>query len=73
MVPLEPPSAELAAHAPTGWDNLVAIATRADNVPILAMIALFGFFTALALRQAWQHDQLIRQGRKKDVLEQMRK
>jgi len=55
----------------SGWDNLRGILSRPDNVPILILIGLAVFFTALALRQAFRHDRLIREGRKQDVLRSM--
>ncbi len=55
----------------SGWENLGLILTKPDNVPILMMIILFGFFTYMALRDGFKNDRLIKQGRKQDVLKAM--
>lgn len=55
----------------SGWENLKLIASKPDNVPILMMIVIFGFFTYMALRDGFKHDKLIQQGRKQDVLKSM--
>lgn len=55
----------------TGWENLVLIASKPDNVPILMMMAIFAFFTYMALRDAFKHDKLIKEGRKQDILKAM--
>lgn len=40
-------------------ENLLAILSKADNIPIVMMIFLVGFFTWLAFRQARQNDKLV--------------
>jgi hypothetical protein len=55
----------------SGLENLGLILTKPDNVPILIMIVTFTFFTYMALRDAFKHDRLIRDGRKQDVLKSM--
>jgi hypothetical protein len=55
----------------TGWENLVLIASKPDNVPIIMMMVIFAFFTYLALRDAFKHDKLIKEGRKADILKSM--
>jgi hypothetical protein len=42
--------------------NFRIIVTKADNVPIVALIFLVGFFTWLALHQAFENDRRIAQG-----------
>ena len=42
--------------------NFRKIVTAPDNVPIVAMIFIFGFFTWYALRKATQNDQRIKKG-----------
>jgi hypothetical protein len=42
--------------------NFAAIVTKADNVPIVGLIYLLGFFTWLAAYQAVQNDDRARQG-----------
>ena len=63
-----------AAHsdqALTAWDNVVLIAAKPDNIPIIFMLLLVGYFTYTSLRDARKHDRLIAEGRKKDVLKAM--
>ena len=55
----------------SGLENLALILSKPDNVPILIMIVLFGFATYMALRDAFKHDRLIKEGRKRDVLKSM--
>lgn len=55
----------------SGVDNLLLIASKPDNIPIIIMIVLFSFFTYMALRDGLKHDRLIKQGRKQDVLKVM--
>ena len=43
-------------------EYFLAILTKADNIPIVMMVFLFGFFTWLAFRQARQNDALIADG-----------
>lgn len=43
-------------------ENLSAILSKSDNIPIVMMILLVGFFTWLAFRQARQNDRLISDG-----------
>lgn len=56
----------------SGWDNVVRIVAKPDNVPVLALFVLFIVFTAVSLAQAVRHDRLLREGRKKEVLEAMK-
>jgi hypothetical protein len=55
----------------SGWENLVLIASKPDNVPIIMMMIIFAFFTYLALRDGFKHDRLIKEGRKQDILKSM--
>ena len=43
--------------------NFRLIVTKADNVPIVALIFLVGFFTWLALHQAFENDRRIAEGK----------
>ncbi|MBI3183432.1 MAG: hypothetical protein HYZ28_14940 [Myxococcales bacterium] len=52
-------------------ENLWLIVHKGDNIPIVMMVVIFGFFTYLALRDAFKHDRLIKEGRKKDILKAM--
>jgi hypothetical protein len=45
-------------------DNLWAIVSVPDNVPILFMLALVAIFTRLAFVQARRNDRLVREGRR---------
>ena len=49
------------------------IVSKGDNIPIAAMIPIVGFFTWLALREALRHDRLIEQGKREQILDEMRK
>ncbi len=55
----------------TPLENLWLIVKKPDNVPIIMMIVIFSFFTYMALRDAFKHDKLIKEGRKQDILKAM--
>jgi hypothetical protein len=52
-------------------ENLWAIISLPDNIPIVFMLALVGYFTYLSFSQARRHDRLIREGRKDQILSSM--
>lgn len=52
-------------------DNLWAIVSLPDNIPIVFMLALVGYFTWLALSEAKANDRLVREGRRGEVLKRM--
>jgi hypothetical protein len=55
----------------SGWDNFSAILTKPDNIPILLMVGLVGFFTYLSMSEARKNDKLIEEGRRDEVLRRM--
>lgn len=57
----------------TGLQQFLAIVTKADNIPIGAMMILVVFFTYVALKQARRNDQLIEHGKRDRIIEEMRK
>lgn len=54
-------------------ENFLLILTKPDNIPIVGMIFIFGFFTWYALRMGRKNDKLIKAGRKDDIIKEMRK
>lgn len=52
-------------------DHFWAIVSLPDNVPIVLMLGLVGYFTWLSFREAAKHDELIEAGRREDVLKAM--
>ena len=52
-------------------DNFWAIVSLPDNIPIVFMLALVGYFTYLSFAQARKSDRLTREGRKDDILREM--
>ncbi len=52
-------------------DNFWAIVSLPDNIPIVFMLALVGYFTHLSFREARKHDRLIRDGQKERILRAM--
>jgi len=57
----------------SGLQQFLNILTQADNIPIMAMMFLVLFFTYVALKQARRNDQLIEQGQRDQIIEEMRK
>jgi hypothetical protein len=56
-----------------GFENLMEIVGKGDNMPIAGLIPIIIFFTWLALREAFRHDRLIAQGREEEILDEMYK
>lgn len=56
-----------------GWENIMEIVGKGDNMPIAGLIPIITFFTYLALNEAFRHDRLINQGREDEVLDEMYK
>ena len=51
--------------------NFWAIVSVPDNIPIVFMLVLVGYFTFLSLTEARKNDRLIQEGRKDQVLRRM--
>lgn len=56
---------------PSGLHNFLEIVTKPDNIPIVAMLILVIFFSWLGLRQAFQNDKLIEEGREDEIPNEM--
>jgi hypothetical protein len=51
--------------------NFWAIVSVPDNIPIVFMLILVGYFTYLSFDEARKNDRLIREGRKDQILRRM--
>ncbi len=51
--------------------NFWAIVSVPDNIPIVFMLVLVGYFTTLSFTEARKNDRLIREGRKDQILRRM--
>lgn len=56
---------------PSGWQNILEIVTKPDNIPIVAMLLLVIFFSWLGLRQAFRNDKLIEESREDEIPNEM--
>jgi len=56
-----------------GWEYILQIVGKGDNMPIAGLIPIIAFFTYLSLDEAFRHDRLIQQGRSDEVLDEMYK
>lgn len=56
---------------PSGLQNLLEIITKPDNIPIAGLLILVPFFTWVGLKQAFKNDQLIEDGKKDEISEEM--
>lgn len=56
-----------------GWENIMSIVGKGDNMPIAGLIPIITFFTYLGLSEAFRHDRLINQGREDEILDEMYK
>jgi hypothetical protein len=52
-------------------ENFWAIVSLPDNIPIVLMLGLVGYFVRLSFREARKHDKLIAAGHKDQVLKAM--
>jgi hypothetical protein len=57
----------------SGWEYILDIVGKGDNMPIAGLIPIIAFFTYLALDEAFRHDRLIKQGREDEILDEMYK
>jgi hypothetical protein len=55
----------------SGLQNFLAIVTKPDNIPIVAMLILVIFFTWLGLREGFKHDKLIEEGKEDEIPHEM--
>lgn len=55
----------------SGWANFLAILTKPDNIPIVAMLLLVLFFTWLGLRQGFKNDRLMEEDKEDELLDEM--
>jgi len=51
--------------------NFWAIVSLPDNIPIVMMLALVGYFTWVSFAEARKNDRLTREGRAKEILRHM--
>ena len=56
-----------------GWENVIHIVGKGDNMPIAGLIPIIAFFTYLSMSEALRHDRLIADGRGDEVLDEMYK
>ena len=56
-----------------GWEYILDIVGKGDNMPIAGLIPIIAFFTYLAMDEAFRHDRLIKQGRVDEILDEMYK
>lgn len=56
---------------PSGWQNILEIITKPDNIPIVGMLILVLFFTWLGLREAFKHDKLLEEGKEDEIANEM--
>ena len=56
---------------PSGLQNFLEIVTKPDNIPIVGMLLLVIFFSWIGLRQAFQNDKLVEEGREDDIPNEM--
>jgi hypothetical protein len=57
----------------TGLQQFLEIATLADNIPIAGMMILVLFFTFIGFKQARRNDQLIDNGKRDKIVDEMRR
>ncbi|MBI4517281.1 MAG: hypothetical protein HY699_15860 [Deltaproteobacteria bacterium] len=58
-------------HEPSALSLFLEIAMAPDNIPIVGMMFLIGYFTYLGFREARKNDKLIAEGRQNEILRKM--
>jgi hypothetical protein len=53
------------------FDNLWAIVSLPDNIPIVLMLGLVAYFTRVSFKEARKNDRFTREGRKEEILRAM--
>jgi hypothetical protein len=53
-----------------GWEYILDIVGKGDNMPIAGLIPIIAFFTYLSMNEAFRHDRLIKQGREDEILDE---
>ena len=54
-------------------ENFLAIVTKGDNIPIVAMLFIVAFFLGWGLREARRNDKLIDEGKRDEILKDMQR
>ncbi len=54
-----------------GWEYILDVIGKGDNMPIAGLIPIIAFFTYLSLDEAFRHDRLVKQGREGEILDEM--
>ena len=52
-------------------ENIIAIATQPDNIPIIGMLVLILVCLGTAMKQAFRHDRLIKKGQRDQIFKEM--
>ena len=55
------------------WDNFKLILLKPDNIPIVGMLFVVGFFIGWGFKEARRNDKLIEQGRRDEILKDMQR
>jgi hypothetical protein len=55
------------------WENFYTIVSKGDNIPIVAMLFVVGFFLTWGLREARRNDKLIKAGKRDQILKDMQR
>ena len=55
------------------WENFKLILFKPDNIPIVGMLFIVGFFLVWGLRQGRRNDKLIEQGKRDEIRKDMQR
>jgi len=55
------------------WDNFFAIVSKGDNIPIVGMLFIVGFFLGWGVREGRRNDRLIKAGKRDQILKDMQR
>jgi hypothetical protein len=54
-------------------ENLWAIVSKGDNIPIVFMLFIVAFYVGWAFKEAGRNDRLIEQGKRDEILKDMQR
>ena len=55
------------------WENFKLILLKPDNIPIVGMLFVVGFFLVWGLKEARRNDKLIKQGKRDEIVKDMQR
>lgn len=55
------------------WENFFGIVSKGDNIPIVAMLFVVGFFLGWGIKEGLRNDRLLKTGKRDQILKDMQR